>query len=72
MSPEVKCKVSDCNYWEKGEICTAKHIEISVGSSSRDAFYAEFAGELSSGSNEQVAQKAENTLCHTYEKKANA
>jgi hypothetical protein len=84
MGPEVKCKVSDCTHWKTGEICTADRIQISVGAgSSREAFYNEFSGELSADSSkgaspgkssgsEQIAEKMENTLCHTYAPKSKA
>lgn len=68
MSPEVKCRVSDCMHWESGDLCKAEKIQISVGQvvSGKDAFYVEFAKDLMPEDNEQVAQKMENTLCHTY------
>jgi hypothetical protein len=28
--PGVKCKVSNCNYWQQGERCDASAIEVAI------------------------------------------
>jgi len=33
----VKCKVSNCNYWQQGERCNASAIEVDIDSGSSSA-----------------------------------
>lgn len=70
MSPVVKCIVSDCTFWEKGEKCSAEKIQISFGSDAKDAFYAELSEELTKKKSKAQAVVAENTLCHTFKAKS--
>lgn len=70
MSPEVKCVVSNCTYWEKGEKCSADKIQISFGERSSDAFYAELSEELTRKKPKSQAVVPENTLCHTFKVKS--
>jgi hypothetical protein len=70
MSPEVKCAVSNCTYWETGEKCSANNIQITFGGRSSDSFYTELSEELTKKKPKAQAVVAENTLCNTFKAKS--
>jgi hypothetical protein len=35
--PGVKCSVSNCHYWQKGNHCDASAIEVNVDGGAREA-----------------------------------
>ncbi|UUZ85524.1 DUF1540 domain-containing protein [Paenibacillus sp. P26] len=63
--PEVKCSVSNCNYWEKGNNCNAKAIMIEVDQHAAVAYDSEFAADFED--HKDKASSVRNTCCHTFE-----
>lgn len=64
--PNVKCSVSDCHFWKKGNECSAKEIMINVNERTSDAFYAEFASEDFVEDRKEMTQISEQTCCRTF------
>ncbi len=63
---DVRCSVSNCAYWAKGSICTARDILISAGP-------PETQSETIKHAHEAEVQKTPTdsdvyTHCHTFEK----
>jgi hypothetical protein len=67
--PEVKCSVSNCNYWEQGNQCKADVVMIEIDQHATAQFNAEFAGESFDSNHQDTAAKVKDTCCHTFEKK---
>lgn len=64
--PDVKCSVSNCSYWGKGNLCQADAIMIEIDKHSEANFYAEFAGESFDTEHQDQASSSRNTCCHTF------
>jgi hypothetical protein len=67
--PKVSCSVSECSYWEKGNLCQAKEIIIKVNERASDAFYAEFASEDFIEDRKEMIAISEQTCCYTFQRK---
>jgi hypothetical protein len=67
--PDVKCSVSDCNYWNQGNNCGADVIMIEIDEHADAKFNEEFAGETFDTKHQDTAMISSNTCCHTYEPK---
>jgi hypothetical protein len=67
--PEVKCSVSNCNYWSKGNNCAADVVMIEVDQHATAKFNAEFAGESFDTEHQDRAIRVKDTCCHTFEQK---
>lgn len=68
--PEVKCAVSNCEYWKQGNKCGADLIMIEVDKHADAKFNAEFAGESFDSNHKDVATKTKETCCHTFKPKS--
>lgn len=67
--PEVKCSVSNCEYWKQGNNCVADLIMIEVDEHAHAKFKEEFAGESFDSNHKDNAKKSEETCCHTFKPK---
>jgi hypothetical protein len=67
MMPDVKCSVANCEYWAKGNNCSAASIAIDVDKHANADFSSEFAGEFED--HQDKASSVENTCCHTFKPK---
>lgn len=70
--PQVKCSVSNCEYWEKNNNCGADTIMIDIDAHSKMKFDAEFAGESFDSEHQDAAKSSANTCCHTYKARKHA
>jgi hypothetical protein len=61
--PEVKCTVSNCEYWAHQNVCTAEQILISAGPTSAKDKHGRDAERLS----RTPVQVAEDSYCWTFE-----
>ncbi|MNN89619.1 hypothetical protein D3C81_2074600 [compost metagenome] len=68
--PDVKCAVSNCTYWNKGNNCGAARIMIEVDQHANAKFDAEFAGEGFDTEHQDLASNVKNTCCHTFKPKS--
>ena len=60
--PEVKCTVSNCQFWEDGNRCVAKQILITAGKAdSRDKF-----GQGAQRMRQTPVQMAEDAFCWSF------
>jgi hypothetical protein len=70
LMPDVKCSVSNCTYWAKGNNCQADMIMVEVDPHANKNFNAEFAGEYGYDSeHKDAASSARETCCHTFKAK---
>lgn len=67
--PEVKCSVSNCTYWDKGNRCGADLIMIEIDKHANAKFDAEFAGESFDSQHQDAAAASKETCCHTFKPK---
>lgn len=65
--PEVKCSVSNCEYWAKGNHCVAEAIMVEIDQHSEQE--VEFANEGFTSMHHDEATSTSNTCCHTFEAK---
>lgn len=64
--PNVRCTVSDCTYWDEGNVCVAERIWVTVN---RFATKIDMeAAELDEVQTE--ARRTHATCCYTYEPRA--
>jgi hypothetical protein len=68
MPNDVKCSVSNCNYWEQGNNCNAKQILIEVDKHASVDYNSEFASDMNA-THQDHAQNVQSTCCHTFEAK---
>lgn len=66
---QVKCSVSNCNYWKSGNNCGADLIMIEVDQHAGQNFNEEFAGEQFQTEHKDEAAKSSATCCHTFKPK---
>lgn len=65
--PEVKCSVSNCVYWDDGNVCTAPAIMVEIDQHARRQFDAEIAAEVGYDSKHRdYAASSAETCCHTF------
>ena len=64
MQVEVKCSVSNCEYWVQGNDCVASSILVSVDEHANANLNEEFA--LLGGGHTDTAQNSAQTCCHTF------
>lgn len=70
MPDDVKCSVSNCEYWAQGNRCAAEAILIEIDEHASNSFDTEFAEDRSLDSNHQdEAPKSSATCCHTFKPK---
>ncbi|WP_274363276.1 DUF1540 domain-containing protein [Paenibacillus thermotolerans] len=67
--PQVKCSVSNCEYWDKGNKCGADLIMIDIDKHAKMNFNAEFAGESFDSQHKDSANSSSSTCCHTFKEK---
>jgi hypothetical protein len=67
--PQVKCAVSNCEFWKQGNKCGADSIMIEIDQHANAQFDAEFAGESFDSEHTDQASKVSNTCCHTFSPK---
>jgi hypothetical protein len=65
--PEVKCSVSNCNYWSQGNECKADVIMVEIDKHAQATFNQEFAGESFDTEHRDKAAGVKQTCCHTFE-----
>jgi len=70
--PKVKCSVSNCEYWETNNNCSADMIMIEIDRHADRMFNAEFAGEGFDTGHKDKAESASATCCHTFEPRREA
>lgn len=63
----VRCTVSNCTYWGRGNYCTADQILITAPASA--VLAAEKHGVGAEKLHETPVKKAEDSLCYTFEAK---
>jgi hypothetical protein len=66
--PEVRCSVSNCEYWAEGGGCNAKEILVEIDAHATRNFNAEI-GEIGDGVHKDYAEHSSGTMCHTFKKK---
>lgn len=68
--PQVKCAVSNCNYWAENNLCSAKAIMVEIDKHSTANFHFEFADEFGIDSeHKDIAPNSAYTCCHTFKPK---
>ena len=67
--PEVKCSVSNCNYWQYGNSCGADVVMIDVDKHANLQYDTEFAGEGFETGHQDTVNKVRDTCCHTFKQK---
>lgn len=67
--PEVRCSVSNCEYWAKGGGCNANSILVEIDAHAGQDFNMEI-GEIGEGVHKDVAQNSAATMCHTFKAKS--
>ena len=60
--PEVKCTVSNCEYWDQGNVCAADQILITAGSTAGKDKHGSGAGRMG----HTPVQMAEDCFCWTF------
>ncbi|KPV45271.1 DUF1540 domain-containing protein [Alicyclobacillus ferrooxydans] len=64
MQVEVKCSVSNCEYWAEGNDCVASSILVSIDEHANANLKEEFG--LLGGAHKDTAQNSAQTCCHTF------
>jgi hypothetical protein len=67
--PEVKCSVSNCNYWNAGNNCGADAIMIDVDQHADAKYDTEIAGEMVDTKHKDSSVTSAGTCCHTFKPK---
>jgi len=67
--PQVKCSVSNCQYWAEDNRCHAELIMIEIDEHARATFDTEFAGESFDSDHQDTASQSSKTCCHTFKPK---
>ena len=67
--PEVKCSVSNCEYWGENNVCKADLIMIEIDKHAKAKFNSEFAGESFDTNHRDVVSTSSETCCHTFKPK---
>lgn len=67
--PQVRCSVSNCEYWNEGNKCVADTIMIEIDQHADAKFNEEFAGESFDTEHQDYAASVSNTCCHTFSPK---
>ncbi|KPV61207.1 hypothetical protein QJ48_01335 [Paenibacillus sp. A3] len=62
--PDVKCSVSNCEYWAQGNNCNASTIMIEIDKHADIKYDAEFGAEFED--HQDRAASSQNTCCHTF------
>jgi hypothetical protein len=70
--PEVKCAVSNCEYWNSGNNCGADAIMVDIDQHARARYDTEIAGEFVDTDHQDVATSSKQTCCHTFKPKTKA
>ncbi|MFD2171772.1 DUF1540 domain-containing protein [Tumebacillus lipolyticus] len=66
--PEVRCSVSNCEYWANGGGCNANSILVEIDAHAGKNFDSE-VGEIGEGVHKDYAPNCSATMCHTFKKK---
>lgn len=65
--PDVKCSVSNCEYWASGNECIAPAIMVEIDRHANRNFNEELAGEIGVSTDHQDhATSSAHTCCHTF------
>lgn len=67
--PQVKCSVSNCEYWKSGNNCAADMIMIEIDKHADAIFNEEFASESFDTEHQDTSSDAAGTCCHTFKLK---
>lgn len=67
--PQVKCSVSNCEYYATGNNCNADVIMIDIDQHAKAEYNEEFAGESFDSDHEDKASRSSATCCHTFKSK---
>lgn len=65
--PQVKCSVSNCEYWATENNCHADVIMINIDKHAKAQYNEEFAGESFDTEHQDTASSSSGTCCHTFE-----
>ncbi|MDQ0189102.1 DUF1540 domain-containing protein [Alicyclobacillus cycloheptanicus] len=68
MQVEVKCSVSNCEYWARGNECVAGSILVSVDKHANANLKEEFG--MLGGEHQDTAAGSAETCCHTFKEKS--
>ncbi|ASS76373.1 DUF1540 domain-containing protein [Tumebacillus algifaecis] len=66
--PEVRCSVSNCDYWATGGGCNANSILVDIDAHANRDFSSEI-GEIGEGVHKDIAHHKSATMCHTFKQK---
>ncbi|MEI5908020.1 DUF1540 domain-containing protein [Bacillus spongiae] len=64
---EVKCSISNCTYWGKGNQCTADRIQVDLDAHADHSY--EMAVELGEFFHQDYADTSAETCCKTFQPK---
>ncbi|MCF6095008.1 DUF1540 domain-containing protein [Microaerobacter geothermalis] len=64
--PEVKCSVSNCEYWGQGNNCVAPAIMVEIDRHANATYNEEFANIGVETSHQDMATSSADTCCHTF------
>ncbi|OLO28182.1 hypothetical protein BTR23_18045 [Alkalihalophilus pseudofirmus] len=66
---EVSCAISNCTFYEEGNICTAEKIMVELDNHSR--YDTEMSSELNEKNHIDEADHSAETCCKTFKPKRN-
>jgi len=67
MQVDVKCSVSNCEYWDKGNNCVASSIMVSMDKHANANMKEEFG--MMGGEGQDTASSSAETCCNTFRAK---
>lgn len=67
MQVDVKCSVSNCEYWANENNCVASSILVSIDKHANANMKEEYA--MMDGSHQDSATNSAETCCHTFKPK---
>ena len=67
--PEVRCSVSNCEYWAKGGACVADSILVEIDAHANRNFATEFGDDLGENVHRDHAANSAATMCQTFKQK---
>ncbi|MCZ8518737.1 MULTISPECIES: DUF1540 domain-containing protein [Paenibacillus] len=65
--PNVKCSVSNCQFWANGNNCHANNIMIEIDQHANLAYDTEFGLDFEDHKDQAASERS--TCCHTFEPK---
>jgi hypothetical protein len=68
MQVDVKCSVSNCEYWAQGNDCVASSILVTMDKHADTNMKEEFA--MMGGQHQDTCSSSAETCCHTFKPKS--